>query len=105
MRNLTVSVPHQLTRDEARQRIQAGIAQARREHGSLLENVQEAWSRDRLDFAVSAAGQHIKGFLVVEERAVQIEVELPWLLAMLGNAVKEQLERQGGRLLRGPQPS
>src|SRR4051794_9918048 len=87
MQNLTASIPHRLGRDEARRRIQGEIAKLRQQHGSLLHNVQEDWTGDRLDFAASAMGQSIRGHALVEDQAVQVEVELPWLLAMLAGPV------------------
>jgi putative polyhydroxyalkanoate system protein len=105
MNNLTVSIPHRLGRDEARRRIQDGIATARRDYAAYVQDVQETWTGDRLDFSVSAMAQAIRGFLIVEEQAVHVEVELPWLLAMLAGAVRQQIEQQGRRLLTGPAPA
>jgi putative polyhydroxyalkanoate system protein len=105
MKNLTASIPHRLTRDEARRRIQTEIAKLRQQHGALLHDVMENWTGDRLDFAVSAAGQSIRGFLVVADHAVDIEVELPWLLAMLAGPVKQRVECEGRLLLSGPAPA
>lgn len=102
MQNLTGSIPHRLTRDEARRRIQSEIANLRQQHGHLLHNLNETWTGDRLDFSMSAMGQSIRGNLVVGDRAVDIEVELPWLLAMLAGPVKQRVEREGQLLLSGP---
>ncbi len=51
---------------------------------------------------MSALGQSIRGNLVVGDHAVDIAVELPWLLAMLAGPVKKQVEREGHLLLSGP---
>jgi putative polyhydroxyalkanoate system protein len=105
MKNLTVSIPHRLTRAEVKQRIQDEAAKLRREYGSVLTEVRENWNGDRLDFLVSAMGQSITGFLVIEEQAVQLEVELPWMLAMLAGPVKDRVQQEGRRLLAGPRPT
>ncbi len=105
MNNLTATIPHRLGREEAKRRIENEVANVRRSHGGLLQDVRADWTGDRLDFAVSAVGQSINGHLVVEEQAVQVEVELPWLLAMLAGAIKQQLEDRGKKLLTGPRPA
>jgi putative polyhydroxyalkanoate system protein len=105
MRNLTASIPHRLTREEARQRIQSEIAMLRQQHGGLVYNLRETWTGDRLDFSLSALGQPIRGNLVVGDQAVDIEVDLPWLLAMLAGPVKQRVEREGHLLLNGPAKS
>jgi putative polyhydroxyalkanoate system protein len=105
MKNLTVSIPHRLTRAEVKQRIRDEVAKLRREHAALLTELRDTWTGDRMDFFVSAVGQSITGFLVVEDQAVQVEVELPWMLALLAGTVKERVEQQGRRLLAGPRPT
>jgi putative polyhydroxyalkanoate system protein len=102
MQTLTASIPHRLTREEARRRIESEIATLRQQHGHLLHSLHESWTGDRLDFSMSALGQSIRGNLVVSDHAVNIEVELPWLLAMLAGPVKKRVEQEGQLLLSGP---
>jgi hypothetical protein len=102
MQNLTISIPHRLTRDEVRRRIQGELATIRKDHGSLVRDLREDWTGDRLDFSASAVGQAIRGHLVVEDQLVHVEVELPWLFALLAGTVKRQIEHQGRLLLGGP---
>jgi putative polyhydroxyalkanoate system protein len=102
MQNLTATIPHQLTRAEAKRRIQDGIGKFRREHGALLHDLKEMWEGDRMDFSVSAMGLSITGHLTVDDQAVHVEVALPWLLNMLARPVKQQIERQGRQLLGAP---
>lgn len=102
MKNLTVSIPHRLTRAEVKQRLQDEIAKLRREHGAMLHEVKENWTGDRLDFSASAMGQSLAGNLTVEDQAVRIEIELPWLVAMMAGKIKQQIEQRGTHLLSGP---
>ncbi len=102
MNNLTMSIPHRLGRDEARRRIEDEVGTVRREYGALLHNLDTTWDGDRLNFSLSALGQPISGHLLVEDQVVHVDVELPWLFAMLGGAVKHQVECHGHKLLSGP---
>jgi putative polyhydroxyalkanoate system protein len=102
MQNLTATIPHQLTRAEAKRRIQDGIAELRRQHGGLLHDLRETWKGDRMDFAVAALGMTVTGHLEIDDRAVHVEVALPWLLSKLAESVKRQIQQQGRDLLGGP---
>jgi putative polyhydroxyalkanoate system protein len=99
MPNLTVTVPHQLSREEARRRIEEQINELRRQHGGTLSRLEDHWTGDRLDFTVGALGQTVTGHAVVEEHEVHVEVALPWLLAMLAGPVKQRIEQRGRNLL------
>jgi hypothetical protein len=89
--NVTVSVPHQLTREEAKRRIQENIRQAEQQHGGMLGTIEQRWTGDRLDFAVSPAGQRVAGFATVDDKEVHLEVVLPGLLGLLAGTVRERL--------------
>ena len=99
MPDMTLSIPHQLTRAEAKRRIQEQIADLRRQHGHLLTNLQEKWTDDTLKFSATAAGQSVSGQLTVEERVVHLRVALPWLLSMLAGTIKHRIEAEGGKVL------
>jgi hypothetical protein len=104
MQNLTVTIPHKLTRAEVKRRIQEESENLRRQHGGLLGPIQQTWDGDRMDFSLCPMAQPISGHLVVEDHAVHLEVALPWMLALLAGGVKQQVEQQGRRLLAGPGP-
>jgi putative polyhydroxyalkanoate system protein len=100
---MTASIPHQLTRAEARRRIVEGIAQARQQYGTFLSGLSEHWEGDTLHFTLSAVGQSVTGTAAVEDNAVRLEVVLPLMLAMLAGPIKHQIEQQG-RILLGHKP-
>lgn len=102
MPNLTASVPHQLTRAEAKRRIQEGVSDFHRQQPALLGGVHETWNGDTMNFSGGVMGQSISGWINVEDREVRVEVVLPGLLGMMAAALKPQIERQGQKLLGGP---
>lgn len=99
MPNLTITIPHQLGREEARRRIGEQASRLQGQHGGLLERVEQRWEGDTLHFLVGAVGQSVTGTLRVEQQDVHLEVALPWMLSMLSGVVKQQIERQGRQLL------
>jgi hypothetical protein len=99
MPDLTASIPHRLTRAEAKRRIQDQIGIVRQQHGAMLTNLQETWTGDAMAFSLTAMGHSISGRLTVDDQAVHLTVALPWLLGMLAETVKPRIERQGRHLL------
>lgn len=102
MPNLTVTIPHQLSREEARHRVQREVAQLHQHFEGKLGYFEERWLGDTMHFTLSVTGLSIPGRLEVEDQMVRIEVELPWPLAMLAQVVKPRIEQQGRRLLGHP---
>jgi len=102
MQNLTVSIPHQLGRAEARRRIQEGIGQAKQQYGQFVQQPVEQWSGDTLDFSCRVMGQPLSGKVFVEDQVVRLEIPLPWPLAMLVGSLKPMIEQEGRKLLGRP---
>jgi Putative polyhydroxyalkanoic acid system protein (PHA_gran_rgn) len=99
MPDLTATVPHQLGRAEAKQRLQKKVADLR-QHGTLA-NFQDSWSDDTMTFSVSAMGQSMSGQMTVDDAAVHVTIMLPALLNLMGGTIKQQIETEA-RLLLGP---
>jgi hypothetical protein len=100
-----MSIPHNLTRDEAKRRLQEGIARARRQHGMIFSGLSESWDGDTLRFVLGAAGQTVSGQVFVEDHAVRLEATLPWMLAMLAGPLQRRIEQQGRAALENKAPS
>ena len=47
MPDLTATIPHRLTRSEAKRRIQEQLGSARRQYAGLLSDLKETWAGDR----------------------------------------------------------
>ena len=95
---VTVNVPHQHTKLEARTRIDQGFSKVQEQIGGKGVHVDQHWTGDRMDFAAHAMGQKITGNLTVEDSQIRIEVDLPWMLKALSGTVQEKL-RSGTQLL------
>lgn len=96
---LTVSIPHDLGREEAMRRLQGGMGNLRTQFGDKIAKIDDRWSGDRMDFNVGVMGQSVSGHLDVREDSVQVEVQLPWILSMLAEKVKPVIQKQGRLML------
>ena len=98
-KTIDVSIPHRLGRDEARDRLKSGVERLQSQFGGQVAQIQHTWNDYRADFAFSAMGQGITGRLNVEEQAIKLSVDVPWMLAVLADKIKGKIEQEGRKLL------
>ena len=96
---ISVTIPHQLGRAEARKRIDEGFGDLSRHLGGSAGALEKSWEGDRLSFSLTSFGQSITGFVAVADTAVTVEVLLPGFLAMIAGKVKGTLQKEGQLLL------
>lgn len=95
---ITITLPHQLDRAEARRRIENGFG-AFKDQIPGIQNLTQDWTDDRLAFTMTGLGQRVTGRLDVADDSVKIEIDLPAFLAALADKVKARVQRQGQLLL------
>jgi hypothetical protein len=97
---ITVNIPHQLGRTEARRRIENGFAQITRLlPGAAGGKCTERWEGDRLVFGVTTLGQTVAGVVTVLDAVVTMEIELPGVLGLIAGGLKDRLQNAGQLLL------
>jgi len=96
---ISVTIPHQLGRAEARKRIDEGFADMSRHLGGAAGALDKRWDGDRLDFSLTSLGQSITGHVAVADALVTVEVLLPGFLAMIAGKVQGTLRKEGQLLL------
>ncbi|HEX2724653.1 MAG TPA: polyhydroxyalkanoic acid system family protein [Beijerinckiaceae bacterium] len=96
---VVVSIPHQLGKEEAQRRLQGGVGRLRAQFGDKLGTIEDTWTGDHADFRLSVLGQGVSGSLDVMEDHVRVEVQLPWMLAMVAEKAKGLIQKQGTLML------
>lgn len=96
---ITVRIPHELGRAEARRRIESGFGNLVRQMPGAGGTCSQSWDGDRLSFRVAAVGQSISGVVDVLDAAVELQIELPGVLGMIANRVKGRLANTARLLL------
>jgi hypothetical protein len=99
-----VTIPHRLGKDEAKRRLQAGFSNVRSHVSDSFVMLKDVWAGDHLNFQASLLGQSTTGSMDVADDHVRLEVQLPWVLAMLANKAKALVKRQGQLMLEKPTP-
>jgi len=96
---ITVTLPHQLGRAEARRRIENGFAKIVHALPGGTGKSTERWDGDRLVFSVGALGQTVSGVIDILETAVTMEIQLPGVLGLLASGLKDRLQKAGTLML------
>lgn len=96
---LVVVIPHQLGLAGARQRLDTGIEALTTKFGSQISSVDSRWTGDHLDLVLTAVGQSVTAALDVAEDNVRVEVQLPWMLALIAEKAKTLIQKEGQLLL------
>jgi hypothetical protein len=99
---LIVSVPHRLGREEAKRRIDTGILRVRQELAAFVNTLDYDWQADTLHLSAQAMWQTITGRVAVLDEAVRVEIDLPWLMRVIGDTVGRQVRERVSLMLRGP---
>jgi len=101
-RPVVVTIPHRLSRQEAVRRLKTGFSNVRSSFGQGFVVVKDEWAGDHLDFRASLLGQTTTGSVDVADDHVRLEVQLPWVLALLADKAKALVQREGQLMLEKP---
>lgn len=100
-RPVTITLSHDVGKDEAKKRINDGFDRLKAAlGGGILMSFSQEWTGpDRLSFTAKGLGQHISGHIDVFPEHVRIEALLPGLLAGIAEAIAGRVEKEGKLLL------
>ena len=97
---ITITIPHRLSRGEAKVRIQESVGRFKQQLTSAgLGSVTHDWMGDRLDMQARALGQAVTGRIHVNDHDLRIEVDLPGILGAFADKIAGRLRREGMLLL------
>ena|SRR5690242_3580419 len=96
---ITVTLPHQHTKIEAKRRIREGLDRLTPQLAGVGTITAGEWEEDELKFHMKALAQEVSGRLQVNEGSLVVEVCLPWFLQAIAEKVRGQIETNAKRIL------
>ncbi len=99
MPSIHVSVPHQISQDEALKRIQRAIAQAKDQNPDKVRELKENWNGYAGTFSASAMGYSASGSVAVNPSDVVVETTLPLIASPFKSTIEAQIRETLARLL------
>jgi hypothetical protein len=95
----TVTVQHELGKDEALNRIKGILGQAKEQYGDKISDLQENWNDQGGTFTFRAMGFKIGGSLLVTDTDVQITGDFPFAALPFKGTIETTLRERAERLL------
>lgn len=99
MSSLSLTIPHELPKEEALTRIKGLLQNLRTEHANMISDVKEEWSGDQGKFAFSAKGFDLSGVINVSDTAVDIDAKLPFAVSLFSGTIKSIITEKAKALL------
>jgi putative polyhydroxyalkanoate system protein len=92
-----VTVPHRLTKDEARSRLERFAEVLQTKFEGKVSDLNQSWDGDTLKFSFKSFGIQLSGGIAVNDDNLKLDGELPFAAMMfrgkIESDIKEQLER------------
>ena len=92
---LDMVIRHSLGRAAARKRLEDGLGYALAQVGPYASKTTHSWTGDDLAFTVTALGVTATGTASVQDSAVVIHAQLPFLLAPFASSIRGYVEGNG----------
>jgi len=99
MSKLNLSIPHQLSQEEALSRIKNLLKNLKEEQAATVSNVREEWNDNGGSFAFSAMGFDLSGNIAVNPSTVDIDAEVPFAVSMFSGTIKNIITQKASELL------
>ncbi|MDD3797900.1 MAG: polyhydroxyalkanoic acid system family protein [Novosphingobium sp.] len=97
---MRVTLPHELSRDEVRQRLHEHAQDlAGNVPGGMAKLTTEWVDDDHVNLTIAAMGQNLKGTIVIDDAQVVIDVSLPLALSFVEPMIAGTVREQGQKLL------
>jgi hypothetical protein len=91
-----MTIPHNLTREEATTRIKDLINKLQAQYGNQVKNLEESWTGTTGNFSFKIMGLQVSGRLDVEDSTVTMQGDLPFAATpfkgQIENTIRQQME-------------
>lgn len=101
MRSFIISIPHNLSQQEALSRIKNFLTKLKHEQKDKVSGIKEDWQDETCIFQFTALGFTISGSLTVHPLSIDIDSKLPFAVFLFRNKIK-QIIRDGAKDLLAP---
>ena len=96
---LNLNIPHNLSKEDALERVKSLLKNLQEEHKDTISNVKENWQGDKNDFSFSAKGFDLAGTIQVNPSDVVIQSDLPFALSFFKGMIGSMISQKASTLL------
>lgn len=99
MAKMDFDIPHNLTQEEALERIKKLLSEAKKNYGDQINGLQENWDGNTGAFSFSAKGFDLSGKLIVLPNVIQLRGDVPFALSFFKGKIERMIQETAGKLL------
>jgi hypothetical protein len=100
MAKMNFDIPHQLSQQEALERIKKLLSEAKKNYGNQIENLQETWEGNTGQFSFSAKGFDLSGSLTVQPNTIELRGDVPFAVSLFKGKIERMIQETAGKLLK-----
>jgi putative polyhydroxyalkanoate system protein len=97
MPKFNVQVPHSLTREEARARLERFADRLQQKFQTQVSDLDQSWEDDTLRFRFKTYGIPLSGGIAVNDASLDVDGDLPFTAMMfrgkIESSIREELEK------------
>jgi hypothetical protein len=97
---LQIEIPHTLSLEEARYRIERFVEAAQGQYGQHVDGLSQKWSDNVMHFGFKTLGLQIDGNIGVEDGKVVVNSSLPLAAMLLKGKIESEIRSRLERVLR-----
>ena len=100
MSTLKLNIPHQLSQQEAQDRIWKLLSNLKEEQKGTIDDVKEDWNGNKGNFSFSAKGFNLAGSINIQPDAVEINADLPFAVSLFKGQISKIITEKASELLK-----
>ncbi|MCH2114852.1 MAG: polyhydroxyalkanoic acid system family protein [Pirellulales bacterium] len=100
MPKLNLEIPHQLSGDEAKQRLQKFTEVLEAKFQDQVGELDQSWEGSSLEFSFKTFGIKIQGKIEVKDDKLVLDGDLPFSAMMFKGKIESEIREQLERLVR-----
>jgi putative polyhydroxyalkanoate system protein len=98
--DMRIAIPHHTTKAKARATIEQKATGLLNQFGGHVEDLQQQWVGDTLEFKGKARGFKVEGSVEVTDQEIIIEGKLPLLALPFEPKIKEAVKKEAEQMFR-----
>lgn len=99
MPSINMSIPHKLTQEEAKRRIQELLPKMKADYADQIKDLHEEWNGNTGIFSFAIMGFSVSGSLTVSESSVDLDGDLPFAATFFKGKIKSVIQEKAQEIL------
>jgi hypothetical protein len=95
-----MEVPHTLSADEAKSRLERFVEMLQAQHKEKVSDLSQSWNGNTLSFAFKTFGFKVAGAIAAFDNKLAVSGDIPIAAMMFKGKIESEIREQLGRIMR-----